>query len=201
MAIIALSGYAQSGKDEVAKIIQNLTKVDDGALSLKNVWEIKKFSGKLKEIASILTGIPKEKFEDQEFKKSMLGAEWMTHGLDYDQMIGWTKPMFVRDFLQLLGTNAIRDNLHKNAWVNALMSDYTEQNNWIITDCRFPNEYIAVKKQGGITIRINREGIKLVNNHPSEVALDNYEFDYTIENNGSLEDLENHIKQHILPNL
>ena len=32
-------------------------------------WEIKKFAGKLKQIASLLTGIPIEKFEDQEFKK------------------------------------------------------------------------------------------------------------------------------------
>jgi len=189
--IISLTSYAGCGKDEVAKIIQ---KYD-------SKWQIKKFSGKLKEIASILTGIPKEKFEDQEFKKSMLGAEWMTNGLDYDQMIGWVKPMFVRDFLQLLGTNAIRDNLHKNTWVNALMADYSEQSNWIITDCRFPNELIEVKKRLGTSIRINREGIKPVNNHPSEVALDNYEFDYIIENNGSLEDLDNHIKQHIIPYL
>ena len=46
---------------------------DIGHLSMykihSNSWVIKKFAGKLKQIATILTGIPIEKFEDQEFKK------------------------------------------------------------------------------------------------------------------------------------
>lgn len=198
MAIISLSGYAGSGKDEVAKIIQKYDRK----------WEIKKFSAKLKQIASILTGVPEENFENQEFKKKMIGIEWMKTGIDLNTNTGWAKPMFVRDFLQYLGTEAIRNGLHENAWVNALFADYKapkisewKPSNWIITDCRFPNEYEAVKQKGGITIRINREGVKAINSHPSETALDNYLFDYTIENNGSLEDLENHIKQHILPHL
>ena len=73
--------------------------------------------------------------------------------------------------------------------------------NWIITDMRFPNELEAVKSRGGITIRVNRpyttvvggNGIPATFNqnqfHPSETALDNAEFDYTIENNSSIEDL------------
>ena len=84
--------------------------------------------------------------------------------------------------------------------------------NWIITDMRFPNELEAVKSRGGITIRVNRtlpcgdvqfngtqeEWEELVKknkeqsakfNHPSETALDNAEFDYTIENNSTIEDL------------
>ena len=78
--------------------------------------------------------------------------------------------------------------------------------NWIITDMRFPNELEAVKSRGGITIRVNRNfhmdlpnGIHVetirkgslteIEEHPSETALDNAEFDYTIENNSSIEDL------------
>lgn len=61
MAIIGVSGYSGSGKDTVGKIIQKLCP--------KSNWQIKKFAGKLKEIASLLTGIPALKFEDQEFKK------------------------------------------------------------------------------------------------------------------------------------
>ena len=81
---------------------------------------------------------------------------------------------------------------------------------------RFPNEYDAVKIHG-ITIRINREikinfsddtvtaaeislnALAKINQtgiyHPSETALDNAEFDYTIENNGTLEDLIEKVKQ------
>ena len=74
--------------------------------------------------------------------------------------------------------------------------------NWIITDMRFPNELEAVKSRGGITIRVNRPYDSLnqdslfslqkqqeTNNHPSETALDNAEFDYVINNDSSIEDL------------
>ena len=72
---------------------------------------------------------------------------------------------------------------------------------WIITDVRFPNELAAIKERGGVVIRVNRkdersrfadidkpeERSKYY--HPSETALDNAEFDYTIDNNGTIDDL------------
>lgn len=64
--------------------------------------------------------------------------------------------------------------------------------NWIITDMRFPNELKAVKDRGGISIRVSKTGIhtpKIEDLHPSETALDNYEFDYHIDNSGTIEDL------------
>ena len=192
--IIGLSGYAKSGKDTVADMIISMH---------KEQWVVKKFSGKLKEIASLLTGINIAKFEDQEFKESLMPIEWVEQWMDNTTM--HYKLMKVRDFLQRLGTEAIRDGLHKNTWVNALMADYKnfhtdkfsvrqgitkpEYPNWIITDCRFPNEFRAIKDKGGIIIRIERDGILPINAHPSETALDAFEFDFEIENNGSLEDL------------
>lgn len=176
--IIGLSGYAKSGKDTVAEIIQELQ---------PDKWEVRKFSGKLKQIASILTGIPAFKFEDQDFKTSMLGEEWWkNYGDFYHQTT-------VRDFLQILGTDAIRNGLHSNAWVNALMADYrpkklSEYNpsRWIVTDVRFPNEAEAIKDRGGVIIRIDRPGVEPVNAHPSETALDNWDFDYRIANASDL---------------
>tara|TARA_R110002020_G_scaffold380110_1_gene591298 strand:+ start:38 stop:904 length:867 start_codon:yes stop_codon:yes gene_type:complete len=73
--------------------------------------------------------------------------------------------------------------------------------NWIITDVRFPNEAQAIKDRGGIVIRVNRlEVDKFTTNfpqtlHPSETALDDYEFDHVIDNNGSIEDLVEKVKQ------
>lgn len=192
--IIGLSGYAKSGKDTVADMIISMH---------KEQWVVKKFSGKLKEIASLLTGINIAKFEDQEFKESLMPLDWVEQWME-----GTTKYyrlMKVRDFLQRLGTEAIRDGLHKNTWVNALMADYKKiainwdcdgnstvesYPNWIITDCRFPNEFKAIKDKGGIVVRVKRDGIVPVNAHPSETALDGFEFDYILENNGSLEDLK-----------
>jgi hypothetical protein len=90
--IIGINGYAGSGKDTVGALIQVLHSSNTGSLTIEKIladyknhewwleeqsgWEIKKWAGKLKTIASLLTGISQEKFEDQEFKKTYLGSEW-----------------------------------------------------------------------------------------------------------------------------
>ncbi len=225
--IIGINGYAGSGKDTIGKLIQIATCTDlPEGLDLEEMinnsdhswwiedgsgWEIKKWAGKLKTIASILTGIPVEKFEDQEFKKTNLGPEWnktvRTFGEYYDGHVeDWTDtqtPMTVRDFLQKLGTEGLRTGLHTNTWVNALMADYKPTQvqwadgplggyeegpmpNWIITDTRFPNEAKAIKYAGGIVIRVDRPGVKAINDHPSETGLDNWDFDHKIMNGSDM---------------
>lgn len=99
------------------------------------------------------------------------------------------KKLTVREFLQKMGTDACRDNIHSNIWVNALMSDYTPEKKWIITDTRFPNEAKAIKDAGGIMIRINRGVHDTTKMHISETALDDYEYDYVIDNNGTYAEL------------
>jgi hypothetical protein len=186
--IIGINGYAGSGKDTVGTILQQIDK--------DSHWEIKKWAGKLKQVAELLTGIPVEKFEDQEFKKTNLGKQWN------DRI---NNPMSVRDFLQKLGTEGLRDGLHTNTWVNALMADYKcvpadrapngwDCDNWIITDTRFPNEAQAIKDADGIIIRVTRPGIGPVNDHPSETGLNQWKFDYEIQNDGTLENLINSVK-------
>ena len=181
--IIGISGKINSGKDTVGNIIQMLALTNDPTVN----WEIKKYAGKLKEIASILTGATLEQLEDQDFKKQEMGSEW---GITY------------RELLQKLGTEAMRNGLHENVWVNALYADYTNQN-WIITDMRFPNEFDAVKSIGGITIRVNRDDQTKavdVNAHSSENALDNHEFDYVINNTGSMSDLITKVREILTQN-
>ena len=119
--------------------------------------------------------------------------------------------MSVREFLQKLGTEAMRDGLHTNVWVNSLFSDYivttiaTGSNEfdvqdtdlepkWIITDLRFPNEYDAVADRNGITIRVTRPGT-LSGTHPSETALDSYPYTYEISNDGDYNSLLNKVRE------
>jgi hypothetical protein len=227
--IIGINGYAGTGKDTIGKIIQFLKCSNPGSLTIDDIlnesdyihhqwwmedqseWEIKKWAGKLKFIASVLTGIDEDKFEDQEFKETTLGPEWDRQF--YSEGKGWQKrPMLVREFLQMLGTEGLRMGLHENTWVNALMSDYVcnccnqypcdtinhedtgedigyQYPNWIITDTRFPNEAQAIKDAGGIIIRVDRPGVSAVNAHSSETALDNWDFDYKVWNGSDLEAL------------
>lgn len=173
--IIGINGYSGSGKDTIGTIIQELGPHQN--------WEIKKFAGKLKQIAEMLTGIDISMFEDQDFKKTNLPDEWRVHGM----------PMTYREFLQKLGTDAMREGLHDDVWVNALMADYKppkmdqyNPSNWVITDVRFPNEARAIKKKEGMIIRVDRPGVKPINNHPSEIGLDHWNFDYKIANASDL---------------
>jgi len=115
-----------------------------------------------------------------------------------------TENTTIREFLQTLGTECMRNTLSDNIWIAALMADYKhieygddEQPhfpNWIITDCRFPNEAQAIKNKGGIIIRIDRPGVEPINNHPSEVGLDHWNFDYKIVNNSDLFELKENVK-------
>jgi hypothetical protein len=186
--LIGVNGFAGSGKDTIGLIVQYIFSMDKQGASIEQVcadpeshawwleeqsgWEVRKFAGKLKDIASHLTGIEIENFEDQEFKKTLLGPEWNN--------------MTVREFLQKLGTDALRDGLHPNTWVNALMADYKETDeyspDWIITDVRFPNEAQAIKDNGGIMIRVDKPGVEAINNHPSETSLNDWKFDYKVVN-------------------
>jgi hypothetical protein len=83
--------------------------------------------------------------------------------------------------------------------------------NWIITDMRFPNEFQAVKDRDGITIRVNRLPNKdnLIykndgtvdfnrNEHISETALDDAEFDYVIDNNSDINSLIDKVREILL---
>lgn len=205
MNLIGISGKIGAGKDTVGIIIRQLGFTNNGG-----TWENMKFAGKLKIIASLLTGIPIEKFEDQEFKKTILGSEWgkptkqnPLNAIEPFKDTTFVEMMSVRDLLQKLGTEAMRNGLHENVWVNALFADYTEDKQWVITDVRFPNEFKAIKDKGGIVIRVNRPGHgnsmkELAEAHPSETALDGHDFDYVIENDGNLEKLISKVKEILL---
>lgn len=140
--IIGISGKMHSGKDTLGKLIQyanySHNRGDRHTVSMEKWlkdkygktaeymcgWEVRKFGYKLKQIASILTGIPAEKFEDQDFKDSYLGPEWNQPMFKLGRVEGSMTRMKVRTFLQLLGTEASRFALHKDVWTNALFADY-----------------------------------------------------------------------------
>jgi hypothetical protein len=206
--IIGFSSHQRSGKDSAGKMLTDLAQKD--GIEFTN----KKFAGYLKTITAMLTGIPEALLEDDDMKRSFLPAEW--DDVNLIRLVGNVidAKMTVREFMQKIGTDAIRNNLHPNTWVNALMKDYVPKlysepvpndndwnmrivhhsSNWIITDVRFPNEFDAIRARGGILIRINRGGPPQ-DIHMSEIALDLVKnWDYIIDNNGTLEELQTKLK-------
>ena len=221
MALIGLTGNIGCGKDTVAKMIQiffiakryKLQKelVDELFVKYilqnqpmrnnKSEWEVKKFAYKLKKIAALLVGCEPEDFESQEFKDNPLSDEWQTiYKLDGVRTNRW--------LLQQLGTEAIRNNIHKETWINALFADYIPNPkngyiypkdsesyepkdfpNWIISDVRFLNEAKSIKDRNGLIIKIIRPDKESNSTHDSETELSSICQEYTIVNAGTLEDL------------
>jgi hypothetical protein len=54
---------------------------------------------------------------------------------------------------------------------------------------RFPNEYEKVRSLRGVMWRVNRPGTEPALGHISDTALDTFEFDQVIENDGTVKDL------------
>lgn len=84
-------------------------------------------------------------------------------------------------------------------WANKVLKDISNSSyEWnVITDNRFISEYNCIKKTLShnellITIRLQRES-ELKLNDRSETDMDNFEFNWTIRNNGSIEELKDMI--------
>jgi hypothetical protein len=175
--LIGISGNINAGKDSVADILINLAKVEG------LVCEKRKFAQKVKEQASILLGVHISKFEDAEFKNKVVKR--------YVDKSGEVKELTVRDYLIGIG-NGLRKVIHEDIWVDLMFNDYQSTDRWVISDVRYPNEFEAIKKLGGIMVYVKRKNSVYLDNE-SERSLDNYlkdnRFDYVIYNDATKYDL------------
>lgn len=179
--IIGVSGKIGSGKDTFADVLIDYVKSEYDI-----TFENKKYAYNLKKIVSILTGISMEDVLSREGKLKYL-PEW---------------GMTVGEMQQKVGTEAIRNNIHTDAWVLSLFGTYHENKHWVITDVRFKNEANIIKEMGGVIIRLNGDPIKSKTNdnrnmeHPSETELDDYNgFDYVYDNVPPIENLVEFVKE------
>lgn len=102
----------------------------------------------------------------------------------------------LRSMLQTLGTKWGRECVHQDVWT--LLAEKKAQQalrsySAVFDDMRFPNEFDMIKRNGGKCIRIIRPGPARGDVGIGEGLLDNHEFDLTIHNNGSLEDLKKNV--------
>lgn len=114
----------------------------------------------------------------------------------YAKKLGWDgkKDIRGRKFLQDLG-NTVRD-YDADTWANIVVESMQNASQiYAITDWRFPNELEVIQKNfdNVITVRIIGRQYDLGENSEdiSEHALDDFEFDYYIENDGTIEEFKN----------
>jgi hypothetical protein len=154
----------------------------------------------------------------QMLKDKLLGKSLIIAYADYvkytaQKYLGWDgiKNEAGREILQLWGTDIVRTKKGKtDFWVDAVSNLIEvlddEYDHFLIPDCRFPNEILNMKIKYGldkvIALRIERANFTSEltleqQNHKSEIGLDDFYFDYCINNDGSLDDLEIEVEKFI----
>lgn len=168
--ILGLSGYAGSGKDTVAGILYRL-------------WRYQRlaFADTVREAVYRLNPIV------MNHNKDIVRVREYVDGLGWDEAKQHPE---VRRLLQVFGTEVGRALIGEDVWVNLTLAQVVLPNRYVITDVRFPNEAYAVRECGGALLRVERPEVNAVNDHISDNALDDFDFDGYILNDGSLADLE-----------
>jgi len=186
--IIGICGLQGSGKDTLGNIF--VEKYGFKKLSYASI---------LKDIVSILFGWPREMVEgatkeSREWREQV--DTWWAKRLDIPDLT----PRYI---LQYFGTDLFRNYFHSDIWVAAVERQLQMYPNVVITDCRFPNEITTLKANGAKMIKITRgelpEWFKLYesgqiekpdNIHPSEYMWIKQTFDFNIENNKTIKELD-----------
>ncbi len=165
MKLIGISGKKRSGKNTIAEYLQRVYGYKEAA-----------FAAPLKESARIIFGLTPA-HTDGELKEVLLPAWGLTS----------------RQIMQLLGTEAMRAAFGADVWIKSLFARIDNDAKAVaVSDVRFPNEAWAISTAGGVVVRVNRAGL-VSDDHPSETALDDYAFDYVVQNDGSIGELYNQV--------
>ena len=199
--IVGITGFIGSGKDTVAKMLVKKGAVQDS------------FAAPLKDLCASVFGWPREMLqgdtiESRDFRETP--DMYWTRKLGIDQFTP-------RLALQLLGTEIMRTHFNQDIWLDSL--EYRIRKNEqqdtmvVVSDCRFKNELDLIKELNGIVIHVIRDELpewyetavhankgsvpakhtmetRFAKVHASEWKWVGYDFDFVIQNSGTLEELQ-----------
>lgn len=196
--IIGLVGFIGSGKGTVGDILETQGFSKDS------------FAKPLKDACSIMFGWPREMLEGD----TEVSRKWREEPDSFwSEKFGYT--FTPRLALQLMGTEAGRNVFHQDVWVISLLNR-AKGKNVVVTDVRFKNEINYIQQNGGVIVRVRRgeepEWYKLAEDaaagfssaimgmkdkgiHQSEWDWIGSEFNYTIDNDGTVNELGNKVKE------
>ena len=197
MEIIAFSGYARSGKDEAAN---ELTK--HGFIRVAFADKLREVLYQLNPLVFGHNAMPHE-YGDSEFLPFRKTYQLLQDVIDEYGWDGYKATVYgpeIRRLLQRLGTEAGRQTLWDSIWIDAALTGLSEDARVVVTDVRFPNEFNAIRERGGLMVRIHRDGVGPAAGadgtvHVSETSLDDFAFDYHINNDGTLEEFHSEIRR------
>lgn len=192
--VIGFCGFINSGKGTVGDLLEQRGFKKDS------------FAAPLKDAVACIFNWPREMLEGD----TEVSRNWReTPDTFWSEKFG--RPFSPRLALQLMGTEAGRNIFHKDIWVIS-MFNRVRNRNIVITDVRFKNEIDYIQKNGGHVVRIKRgpepywyndallahRGLAKASSimsqiHPSEWDWIGCDFDYVIDNDGDIQDLDNKI--------
>ena len=208
--IIGVCGFIGSGKDTIADYLVNF-----------HEFRRESFANTLKDAVAAVFGWDRTLLEGRtkqarEWREQV--DPWWANRLNLPDLT----PRWV---LQYWGTEVCRKAFHDDIWIASLENKLrNSEDNIVISDCRFPNEIKSIKDAGGIVIRVKRgdepewykdaadmnAGDRCLNYalaksrmsklgiHASETAWVGTKFDVIIDNNGTIDDLFNQVKNLVL---
>jgi hypothetical protein len=159
--IIAFAGRKQSGKTTCSEFVANIVIGN----SIGNV-KIYNFADPLKQDICInILGLTYDQcYGSDESKNELVNCFWEN------------KQLTAREVMQMVGTDMFRA-MQTNVWSSATVRKIQQEKPTvaIIADCRFPNEVDAIRKVGGLVIKLTRNPYN--SDHLSEMALDDNRYD------------------------
>ncbi|MBO2011795.1 hypothetical protein [Hymenobacter negativus] len=174
--LIGLSGRRGSGKDTVARILQELQP--------ERQWQIRSFGDSIKSVCAALTGEAVAPYYTQAGKAELVPTFHRTRG----------------EMLQQVG-QALRE-WEPLVWVDAFFAALPSDAFVLVPDVRFANEADPIRARGGLMLRVEGDPLHQRgdgtrdDNHPSEIAMDDYPcFDAMLHNTGTLADLTQQVQE------
>lgn len=206
--IIGVTGFIGSGKDTVANYLTTF-----------HGYKKLSWAGSLKDAVSHVFGWDREMLEgttksSREWREQV--DPWWAERLDMPNLT----PRWI---LQYWGTDVCRKAFHDDIWVASVENKFRQnKDNIVITDCRFINEINAIKRAGGITIRVERGAkpewydaaekynrgpngnadwsvskitLDKLNIHASEYSSVGLNYDYYLDNNTTIDELHTQVEK------
>jgi dephospho-CoA kinase len=179
LKVIALNGPKGSGKDTVAKVLQKIIG-DDIVKQIAFADPIKKEILRLFNLKSL--------WDYDSFKRSELTFEVNSicskiEGRHIVREIG----MLMRSYDEQQFNNYVETSiLSKPKYV------------WVITDLRFDNEYVMLKRLGATIAKVTNNRVKSEDSHITERGFDSSLNDFILPNHGSMDMLVHTCKDFIL---
>ena len=163
MPIILINGKKRSGKDYFAELLKKELEEQDVSV------EIIAFADSIKDILCTSLGIDLDTFNEYKNDREPI----VMNGKEYND---------VRTFIQKFGTEAMQTAFGKSVWVDVFLKKVEKSfaAYIIVPDFRFKHEFI----KGSHTIQVINGYLKSNDSHASETELDEFKFQYQVDNTG-----------------